>query len=84
MKKALFYLVIAIMLIGFLFPIFWVYVTSFKAPDDILKPEKLIVEAGKSEKSKVAKKTTAKSVKAKTTKRAPAKKAPAKKGPAQL
>ena len=42
MKKALFYLVIAIMLFGFLFPIFWVYVTSFKAPADIFKPEKLI------------------------------------------
>jgi len=41
-KKALFYFVIAIMLIGFLFPIFWVYVTSFKAPDDIFRPEKMI------------------------------------------
>ncbi len=42
MKRALFYLVIIIMLVGFLFPIFWVYVTSLKPPDDIFKPEKLI------------------------------------------
>jgi hypothetical protein len=43
------------------------------------KMEKLIAEAGKSEKPKVAKKTTAK-----TTKRSPAQKAPAKKKTTQL
>jgi hypothetical protein len=48
------------------------------------KMEKLIAEAGKSEKPKVAKKTTAKPVKAKATKRSPAQKAPANKGPAKL
>ena len=47
------------------------------------KMEKLIAEAGKSEKPEVAKKITAKPVKAKTTKRAPAKKAPVKKKTAQ-
>ena len=48
------------------------------------KMDKLIVAAGKVEKSKVAKKTTSKPVKAKTTKKTPAKKIPAKKGPAKL
>jgi lambda repressor-like predicted transcriptional regulator len=54
---------------------------NFKALEK--KMEKLIAEAGKSEKPKVAKKTTAKSINAKTTKRAPVKKAPAKKNTAQ-
>lgn len=44
MKRVFFYLVIVIMLIGFVFPIAWVYVTSFKAPDDIFRPEKLLFE----------------------------------------
>jgi multiple sugar transport system permease protein len=43
-KRVLFYLVIVIMLIGFVFPIAWVYVTSFKAPADIFRPDKLIFE----------------------------------------
>jgi multiple sugar transport system permease protein len=43
-KRVLFYFVIAIMLFGFVFPIFWVYVTSLKAPDDIFRPEKLLFE----------------------------------------
>lgn len=42
MKRVFFYIIISIMLFGFLFPIAWVYVTSFKAPDDIFKPEKLL------------------------------------------
>lgn len=44
MKRAFFYLVILIMLIGFLFPIAWVYVTSFKPPHDIFKPDKILFE----------------------------------------
>jgi hypothetical protein len=55
---------------------------NFKALEK--KMEKLIAEAGKSEKPKVAKKTTAKPVKAKTTKRSPAQKAPVKKKTTQL
>jgi len=47
------------------------------------KMDKMIAEAGKSEKPKVAMKVTAKPIKAKTTKKAPTKKAPAKKKPAQ-
>lgn len=35
---------ILIMLIGFLFPIAWVYVTSFKPPHDIFKPDKILFE----------------------------------------
>ena len=46
--------------------------------------DKLIAEAGKSEKPKVAMKATAKPIKAKTTKRSPAQKAPAKKKTAPL
>lgn len=42
MKRVLFWTVIVVMLVGFLFPIAWVYVTSFKSPEDIFKPEKLI------------------------------------------
>lgn len=44
MKRVFFYLVIVIMLIGFVFPIAWVYVTSFKAPADIFRPDKLLFE----------------------------------------
>jgi hypothetical protein len=54
---------------------------NFKALEK--KMEKLIAEAGKSEKPKVAKKTTTKPAKAKTTNKASAKKAPVKKKTAQ-
>lgn len=42
MKRAFFWATIIIIVITFLFPIFWVYVTSFKAPDDIFKPDKVL------------------------------------------
>ncbi len=35
MRRVLFWLAIAFMLFAFLFPVFWVYITSFKGPEDI-------------------------------------------------
>ena len=35
MRRIIFWLVIALMLFTFLFPVFWVYITSLKSPEDI-------------------------------------------------
>ena len=37
LRRGLFWLAISLMLFAFLFPVFWVYVTSLKAPDDIFQ-----------------------------------------------
>jgi len=41
LKRVLFWLAIVVMLITFVFPILWVYITSFKSPDDIFQADKI-------------------------------------------
>ena len=42
MKRVLFWMAIFVVLLSFVFPIFWVYITSFKAPDDIFQADKIL------------------------------------------
>ncbi|MBE0477769.1 carbohydrate ABC transporter permease [Candidatus Aerophobetes bacterium] len=42
MRRALFWFAVVIILVGFLWPIVWVYVTSLKSVADIFRPEKLV------------------------------------------
>jgi len=42
LKKVFFWIAICVIVFAFIFPIFWVYVTSFKAADDIFQADKIL------------------------------------------